>query len=758
MKDRRHKKILITTAIILCVAITCLLFHICVIPKQLFPGQTSTILLDDNGKLLSARIAKDGQWRFPQTDSVNQKFVSCLLNYEDQRFYHHWGIDPIGIIRALRHNLQNDGHREGGSTLTMQLARMARGNQPRTLWNKIVEALWAIDIECTHSKEEILNMYVSHAPFGGNIVGINAATWRYFNRDLDYLSWSEMCCLAVLPNSPALIHPGRNRTALKEKRDKLLHILQKRAIITQEELNLALEEPLPEIPYQIPNNAPHYLDFKAKTRNGEIIKTSIHSQLQRNVQQIANDYSKKYSSSNHVDNVAILVLDVTSGEPIAYVGNSTNQNTEAWQVDIIQSERSPGSTLKPFLYASMISSGEITPYQLVSDTPLSIDGFVPSNFNHTFSGAVHAHEAIIQSLNVPLVRMLIQHTLGRFMEDLKWLGMTTLHHNEDHYGVSLILGGAEITLWDLCKMYRKLSVQLQGNQVEENPRISSQAIWFAFEAMSQLNRPEEEAEWSQFRSMKNIAWKTGTSWGSRDAWAIGVTPKYIVGVWTGNATGEGRAGLTGIGYSAPIMFDIFALLDNVEWFKKPTQDMESMIVCKQSGCIASTNCCSVDTIWLPKNLGQTENCSYCKIIHLSKDQKWQVNSSCECVDDMITQSWFVLPTTQEYYYQKCHANYHKLPPLRNDCVGNTFDQLDFIYPEHGSTIIIPRGFDGSSEHIVFEAACRREHATLYWHLNDTYIGETTGTHKISVQPSIGDYTLSIVDEKGNRRAISIHIR
>lgn len=758
MKDRKHKKILITAAIFLCVAIACLLFHICVIPKQLFPNPTSTILLDNNGNLLSARIAKDGQWRFPQSDSLNQKFIACLLNYEDQRFYHHWGIDPIGIVRALRHNLKNDGHREGGSTLTMQLARMARGNQPRTLWNKIVEALWAIDIECSYSKDDILKMYVSHAPFGGNIVGINAATWRYFNRDLDYLSWSEMCCLAVLPNSPALIHPGKNRTALKEKRDNLLHILQKRGIITQEELNLSLEESLPEIPYQIPNNAPHYLDFKAKTQNGEIIQTFIHNQLQKNIQQIANDYAKRYSSSNHVDNVAILVLDVTSGEPIAYVGNTTNQNTEAWQVDIIQSERSPGSTLKPFLYASMISSGEITPYQLVSDTPLSIDGFVPSNFNHTFSGAVHAHEAIIQSLNVPLVRMLIQHTPGRFMEDLKWLGMTTLHHNEDHYGVSLILGGAEITLWDLCKMYRKLSVQLQGNQVEENPRISNPAIWFAFEAMSQLNRPEEEAEWSQFRSMKNIAWKTGTSWGSRDAWAIGVTPKYIVGVWTGNATGEGRSGLTGIGYSAPIMFDVFALLDNVEWFKQPTQDMESMIICKQSGCIASPNCSIVDTILLPKSLEQTENCKYCKIVHLSKDQKWQVNSSCECVDDMISKSWFVLPTTQEYYYQKCHANYHKLPPLRNDCTGNTFDQLDFIYPEHGSTIIIPRGFDGCPEHIVFEAACRREHATLYWHLNDTYIGETTETHKISVQPSIGDYTLSIVDEKGNRRAISIHIR
>lgn len=753
----KHKKLTIVGIIVLCLVIVCLLFHLCVVPKQLFAEETSTILLDDKDNLLGARIASDGQWRFPQSDSLNQRFITCLLNYEDQRFYKHWGVDPIGIARALRNNLQHTGRREGGSTLTMQLARMARGNRPRTIWNKIVEILWAIDIECTYSKEEILKMYVSHAPFGGNIVGVDAATWRYFNRDLEYLSWSELCCLAVLPNSPSLIHPGRNRSILKEKRDRLLHILQQKSVISQEELSLALEESLPEIPYQIPNNAPHYLDFKAKNQKGQIVHTHINNRLQKMTQQIANDYAKKYSNSNHIDNIAILVLDVTSGEPIIYVGNTTDTHTEAWQVDIVQSERSPGSTLKPFLYAAMISSGEITPYQLISDTPLSIDGFVPSNFNHTFSGAIHADEAIIQSLNIPLVRMLLQHTPGRFMEDLKSLGLTTLHHNEDYYGVSLILGGAEVTLWDLCKMYRNLSFQLQNRQNNINQRISNSAIWFTFKAMSQLNRPEE-AEWSQFRSMKNIAWKTGTSWGSRDAWAIGVTPKYVVGVWTGNATGEGRASLTGVGYSAPIMFDVFSLLDNVAWFSQPTQEMEQMALCQQSGCIASNNCAIVDSIWLPKITTQTPNCTYCKLVHLSKDGKWQVNSSCECVDDMITKSWFVLPAKQEYYYKLYHANYHILPPIREDCIGNNNDQLDFIYPEHGATIVIPRGFDGNPEHIVFEAVCRRENATLYWHLNDTYIGQTTSTHKISVTPQTGDYTLSIVDEKGNRRAITVHIR
>ncbi len=734
------------------------LFHWLVMPRQLFRDSTSTVLLDKNGALLGARIAADGQWRFPETDSLNEKFITCLIQYEDKRFYRHLGVDPIAILRACKHNMSGNGRREGGSTLTMQVARMARGNQPRTVWNKIVEIFWAIDIELTHSKEEILRLYLSHAPFGGNIVGLDAATWRYCNREISRLSWAEMCCLAVLPNSPSLIHLSRNRSELQKKRDGLLRTLHENGFITEEELTLALEEPLPDKPYAIPNNAMHYLDFLSKKNNGKQIKTDIDSRLQTMVQRLANDYARSYHNSNHIDNIAILVLDVETGNPIAYVGNTTDMSVEAWQVDIVQSERSPGSTLKPFLYAAMISSGEITPRQLISDTPLSINGFTPSNFSHTFSGAVHADDAIVQSLNVPLVRMLMQHGPGRFMEDLKWLGMNTLHYNEDHYGASLILGGVEVKLWDLCQMYRKLSVQLQSKEKDtEECRLTKPAIWYAIDAMSKLNRPEEEAEWSQFRSMKNIAWKTGTSWGSRDAWSVGVTPKYVVGVWTGNATGEGRAGMTGVGYASPVMFDVFALLENSEWFVKPTTDMETMVVCRQSGCLATENCAFTDTVFLPSVSAQTTQCPYCRIVHISTDGLWQVNSQCVTVDEFQTKQWFVLPAAQEYYYKTKHADYHVLPPFREDCDYGNADQIDFIYPEHNATIFVPRGFDGSLEHVVFEAVNRKPNTVLFWHLDTEYIGKTEGSHKLGIIPPKGDHVLSIVDEKGNRRAILIHV-
>lgn len=734
-------------------------FHCFFMPETLFDDAESSLLFDKEGNLLCARIASDGQWRFPETDSLDKRFVTCLLNYEDRRFYSHLGIDVYSVLRALKRNVQSETVKEGASTLTMQLARMARGNRPRTMWNKIVEALWAVDIELTHSKEEILKLYVSHAPFGGNTVGAQTASWRYFNRDLSRLSWAEAATLAVLPNSPALIHPGRNRSALKRKRDVLLGVLRKRDVLTAEEYELALLEDLPEKPYLLPNDAPHYFDFLRKNSQTSVMKSSIDMRLQRLAQRLVNDYSARYRLSNHLENMALVVLEVETGQPVVYVGNTTDSRAAASQVDVVQSERSPGSTLKPFLYAAMMSSGEITPRQLISDTPLTINGFTPSNFNKGFSGAVHADDAVIQSLNVPLVRMLSLHTTSRFMEDLKWLGMSTLHYSEDHYGASLVLGGAEVKLWDLCRMYRKLARKLYYDEPDSpSDRLSKPAIWHMFKAMSQLNRPEEEAQWTQFKSMKNIAWKTGTSWGGRDAWSVGVTSKYVVGVWCGNATGEGRAGVTGVGFASPVMFDVFALLDDSDKFYQPSQGMELMAVCRNSGCLASLDCAVVDTLYLPEKSREADICNYCRVVHLSEDGRWQVNLSCAENLGIKTEKRFVLPAAQEFFYKKCHADYRALPPFHPDCESMSGESLDFIYPEHNAEIVIPRGFDGKFEEVVFSAVSKRADATLFWHMDNTYIGSTKDDHKISLTPEKGSHVLSVVDDIGNRRAVMIHLK
>jgi penicillin-binding protein 1C len=577
------------------------------------------------------------------------------------------------------------------------------------------------------------------------------------------LSWAELSTLAVLPNSPALIHLGKNRESLKRKRDLLLKILNDRGVLSNEEYELSLAESLPEKPFPLPNYTPHLIDYKSKTDRGSFVSTFIDKRVQIQVQRLANDYNTRYRNSNHVDNIAVLVLDVESGEPLVYVGNTTNISVEASHVDIIQSERSPGSTLKPFLYAAMISNGVITPKRLIADTPLSINGFTPHNFNKNFSGAVQADEAIIQSLNVPLVRMLSLYTVGRFMEDLKWLGMKSLRYDEEYYGASLILGGAEVSLWDLCQMYRCLAYNLKedcdSSEVKGQRRISRAATWFAFEAMSKLNRPEEESEWRHFSSMKNIAWKTGTSWGSRDAWSVGVTPKYVVGVWVGNATGEGRAGMTGVGFAAPVMFDVFSLLDDSGWFSPPYGEMEQVRVCKKSGYMASTICEDVSVEYLPESANLTSSCPFCQWVHLSKDGRWQLKSSCVSISEIDTKPWFVLPAAQEYYYKYRHADYRQLPPFREDCEGSKIDQIDLIYPEHNMMMVIPRGFDGSLEKVVCEAVSRRTDAVLYWHLDQQFVGETgNGIHQIALAPSLGEHILSVVDDLGNRKTISFEVK
>lgn len=766
------------------------------IPKPLISKPYSKLLYttETSGRevLLGARIASDGQWRFPSGSEVPEKFAICLTQYEDKRFWYHPGIDPFALMRAVHLNLTQSRVVSGGSTLTMQLARIARGNQSRTVGQKVIEMLWALYLECSYSKAEILRMYASNAPFGGNVVGIEAAAWRYFGREAKDLSWAEQATLAVLPNSPALIHPGRNRAELKQKRDKLLLRLYEKHILDKTEYELACMEALPEKPLPLPNEAPHLLERLAIEKQENRIHTTVDPTLQQQVQRLVNRYVADYRS-NHIYNAAALVADVESGKILAYVGNVTDQNMttgHGYQVDVITSPRSTGSVLKPFLYAAMLNDGLILPGTLIADTPLNINGFTPQNFNKTFYGAVPAHIAIERSLNVPLVRMLSQYNTGRFMSLLKRLGMTTLRFSEDHYGASLILGGAEGSLWDLSGMYASLARMLSHYRsyngrydrsdihpltpypIEEKKPIRSvtdtrladesllsyASLWFMFEAMSGLNRPEEEADWQQFSSMKQVAWKTGTSYGGRDAWAIGVTPRYVVGVWVGNATGEGRSGLTGVGYAAPILFDIYSLLPDVPWFDQPYDELEEVAVCRQSGHKASAICDEVDTVYIPRTGIATAVCPYHRIVHLSQDGQYRVNSSCESVSRMQERSWFVLPPAQAYYYKNYHVEYQALPPLKPGCEEDQSRQIAILYPEHQAVLYLPKGFSGEREKVVMRATHARSDATLYWHLDDVYLGETRQIHQMACLVEPGNHILTLLDEDGNRRSILFEVR
>jgi penicillin-binding protein 1C len=359
------------------------------LPSSFDEEPSSTVIESADGYLLGAKIAADGQWRFPAIGALPDKYTKALVAFEDRRFYYHLGVDPISITRALWVNIRKGKVVEGGSTISMQVVRLMRKGKSRTVVEKMIEAVLALRLEFRYSKKEILALYARHAPFGGNVVGIDAAAWRYFGRPATDLSWAEAAMLAVLPNTPSLIHPGRNRERLLNKRYALLRQLCAKGYFSTDDLPLYCEEPLPDKPLPLPADAPHLLERLAQTNAGENIRTTIRYHLQQRAVDVVNRHAMQ-QSGNNVNNMAAIILENETGRVLAYVGNVTDRanNEQGEKVDIITAPRSTGSILKPFLYAAMLDEGALLLSMLLPDIPIYINGFVPQNYSKSFDGAV----------------------------------------------------------------------------------------------------------------------------------------------------------------------------------------------------------------------------------------------------------------------------------------------------------------------------------------------------------------------------------
>lgn len=747
-------------------------------PLPLFEDPYSRVLLDREGALIGAVVATDDQWRFPPAEAIPHKLARALVTFEDKRFYGHPGVDPQAAMRALLQNIRAGRIVSGGSTITMQVIRLSQERGPRSLLTKIREAAKALRLELRLGKQAILALYAGHAPFGGNVVGLQAAAWRYFGRSPEDLSWAEAAMLAVLPNSPSLVHPGRNRERLRSKRDRLLDRLRENGDIDDLTCSLAKSEPLPPRPFPIPMIAPHLLFRTAKETPSDrsAVRTTIHRHLQVRATRILRRHSEQLSG-NRIHNAAALVLDVPSGDVLAYVGNVPDLTSAKHDnyVDCVTAPRSTGSILKPLLYAGMHEAGELLPGSLIADIPTRMGGFRPQNYSRTYQGAVPAFMGLARSLNIPAARMLRDYGVERFYSLLQQLGMTMLHRPAADYGITLILGGAEGSLWDITGIYAGLARTAmakepntrsyfpphyrqdkeQGDQ-PFNPAtrpLGSPACWLALEAMLQVTRPGVDSSWQSFASAPHIAWKTGTSYGFRDAWAVGVSPKYAVGVWVGNADGEGRPELIGITAAAPLMFELFSALgDSGGWFDMPTDGLIDIPVCAHSGYRAGRHCPRTRSIQATQKSLHTPSCAYCRPVHIDKSGRFQVHADCEDLGSMRTEKRFILPPVMEWYYRQHHSDYKGLPAWRADCgpeageAGGRF--LSLVYPTPSGRIYIPREIDGRRGRSVFEAAHRRQDARLFWHIDDAYIGETQGIHQVSVAPLPGVHRLTVVDDRG----------
>ncbi len=774
---KRFRQAVILLLLFLAIPFTGRLF----LPSPLFHDPCSTVLFDRHGNLLGARIAADGQWRFPETGSLPAKYKVAVLQFEDRHFYHHFGFNPVSAFEALVADLKAGKIVRGGSTLTMQVIRLSRKGKPRTLTEKLWEIYLATALETKYSKKEIFNLYASHAPFGGNVVGLDAAVWRYFGHNRMRLTWAEAALLAVLPNAPSLIRPGKNSHLLRQKRNRLLKQLLKNGKIDTTEYRLALLEKIPVQPRALPDEAPHLLEYFKQKQAGNKIHSTLDAAIQREVNRLVARYRKKYRE-NEIYNLAVLVIRPADKAVLAYVGNAPGNDGHGEANDMVRAPRGTGSILKPFLYAAAINNGQILLNSLIPDIPSYFRNYHPQNYDKVFLGAVPASRALSYSRNVPAIYLLRDYGVGRFMDLMKQMGLTTFTKPADHYGLSLILGGGEATLWQLTSAYAGMAqtvlnydrfyarytgheydlpvLQMKNVQPPKEPAVSAVpplragAIWETYQALYQVHRPQSEEGWEYFNATAPIAWKTGTSYGFKDGWAIGSTPEYIVGVWVGNADGEGREGLTGTTYAASVLFDVFNALKPQQRFQRPEDEMKKIVVCRQSGYRASRFCPETDTVLAFEAGDRVKVCPYHHLIFTDKNEKYRLSGRCAPVHQMKKVSWFVLPPVEEWYYHQTHPSYRMLPPYKPGCAPPDAQHvIAFIYPRPGTRIFVPRNASGKKEKVVFEVSLQNPEIVLYWNLDNRYLGATKNKHQFAFVPPAGRHLLTVVDQNGNSRSM-----
>lgn len=683
-----------------------------------------------------------------------EKYIIALTMLEDKKFWGHLGIDTWAVLRAIKDNLIAKRITSGASTLTMQTSRLLYDNQPRTLLHKLKEALLAIKLELQHGKSGVITCYANIAPFGGNVVGLETAMFRWYGRDLQNATWAEAAVLALLPNNPGNISLETYRDVLLYKRNLLLKKLYKNKIIDSETYELSLLEELPDKAQSLPSLAYHYTEAMRKQYGGGAITTSLNAQIQEQAVSIVNRYAKQFELYG-IYNIAVVIVNVQDKSLVTYIGNVTGKTSvPAGYVDCCRARRSSGSILKPFLYAAMLNSGELTPGKLIPDIPTRVGSYSPENMFKTYTGASRADRALASSLNIPFVRLLRSYGVERFGLLLQRLGFTTLTRALDDYGLPLIVGGAEVTLVDVVQAYAELAQSALGSNHHE---FSQGAAWLTLQALLKVKRPQEEALWEEFVSKRNIAWKTGTSYGNRDAWSIGVTKDYVVGVWVGNATGEGRPELVSTKTAAPLLFELFALLPESTWFYEPYNDLQAITVCAESGYPASSSCKHTIMEYVPKSAHIDAVCPYCRTVCLTKDRKWRTNLSVSKLDEVCYEQWFVLPPVMEYYYAKLNPTYKPLPPLHPAMLVQTEESMQFIVPESHTKVYIPVELDGAPGKIVFSLVHRSANCRVYWHLDGEFLGETVGEHKLESRPEKGIHELTVVDEQGNMLTVLFEV-
>ncbi|SIQ90279.1 penicillin-binding protein 1C [Pontibacter lucknowensis] len=719
----------------------------------------SPVITASDGSVINAFLSRDDKWRMQlEPDEINPVLKKAVLLKEDRYFYYHPGVNPFAISRAFVNNLLQNKKTSGASTITMQVARLLYP-QKRTYANKLYEMFRALQLEWYYSKDEILQLYLDLVPFGGNIEGVKAASVLYFQQSPRQLSLAQAVTLTVIPNKPSSLRIGEQNERIVDFRNKWLRFYQEQGAFPASEIEDALLEPLEAHRQQAPKVAPHfaYRMFR-RYKNHPIVKTTLNRQVQEKVEQLAYNYMQRLRYQN-IHNAAVLVINNQTRAVEAYLGSADfNDFAHHGQVDGVRAVRSPGSTLKPFLYAAAFDKGLLTPKTMITDVPVDYAGYRPQNYFGNYNGNVTIAHALATSLNVPAVKVLDQLGVYTFVQKLKQAEFSEMKRKGNQLGLSLILGGCDVKLEELTLLYSAFANQgryshirwLQEDTTEQETQLLSPgAAYMTNQILTQLTRPDLPHNAHNSPNLPKIAWKTGTSYGRKDAWSIGYNKKYTVGVWVGNFSGEGVPELNGTDSATPLLFDIFNSIDynsTAGWFQQP-KGIGLRAVCAESGSPANSFCRNqvLDT-FIP-GISSTRKCSHLKRIAVSEDKKHSYCTSCQPATGFVQQLYPNHAPELLTFFDAERIPYTPIPAHNPSCSR--------IFKEYAPIITSPAaGMEYFMEQeerqqLMLHSNAHNEVKQVYWYINDKFLKATAANEKVFFEPKkAGRYKISCTDDQG----------
>jgi len=770
---RRHTEALFIAIIIL--ALPFLLDRLFPFPEQKLHRPPAQIVLDREGEPLRIFLARDDKIRFPVTlDEVPPELVRALIASEDRSYDRHIGVSPGAVLRATLSNLKARRVVSGASTIPMQIARMAEPRR-RSLGAKMIESLRAIQLTAHHSKRELLEIYLNLAPYGSNIEGVGAASFFYFGKEPRRLSLGEIALLTTLPRSPNRYDPLRDAQGARLARDRVLEQLCQRGAFTEAEIAEARRQELPSERRRIPFVAPHWCEL---ARRGDPNATRLPTTLDRRLQRIAEQRVGARAAelqARGIENAAVVVIENETREVHALVGSANFfDDRHGGQNNGAIARRSPGSALKPFLYARAIDAGHLVPESYLLDIPTDYRGYVAENYDGTYRGRVTMREALVQSLNAPAVRVVSEEGVDSFLGLLRRGGLRTLDRSAADYGLPLILGAGEVRLIDLTNLYATLAQGGKHRAVVTERRLpagrlagvspairlfSEESAALITEMLCDLRRPDMPQGWELTADAPRIAWKTGTSYGHRDAWSIGFSSRYTIGVWVGNFDGHGVKGLSGTEHAAPLLFDLFRAIDRTSVAKPRLPRIEAIEVCALSHRLPTPHCIDRVTIQRIAGVSRLTACDEHRLLIVDATLGERLTGDCVASRTSVARVFAVDPPELVSYRRANGEQVATLPHISAACRDVDDEQRPrIVSPDPSTPYRIRREAPLEYQEIRLTAQSGSDVTDLYWYQDGVLLATQSPGKSVFVSPKTGTHRVSVVDDLGRSDSVTYEVR